>query len=89
MDELTVIRQQINGLNDQLAGLLLQRLHLVQEVAKIKQQKDLPILDKQRESEILNELGAKSSDPTTSRYLRTIFEAIMSASRDAEASIKK
>lgn len=89
MDELTVIRQQINGLNDQLAGLLLQRLHLVQEVAKIKQQKDLPILDKQRESEILNELGAKSSDPTTARYLRTIFEAIMSASRDAEASIKK
>ncbi|WP_367342095.1 chorismate mutase [Limosilactobacillus sp.] len=89
MDKLIAIRQQINGLNDQLAGLLMQRLHLVQEVGRIKQQNGLAIKDSQRENDILNELGAKSSDPATSTYLKDIFQEIMKASRQAEAEVNK
>lgn len=89
MDNLTAVRQQIDGLNDQLAGLLMQRLHLVQEVGRIKQQQGLSIKDSQREAAILNELGAKSSDPATSQYLKDIFKAIIKASRQAEAAVNK
>lgn len=89
MDELTTIRQQIDGLNDQLAGLLMQRLRLVQEVGRIKQQNGLAIKDSQRENDILNKLGAKSSDPATSAYLRDIFQEIIKASCQAEAKVTK
>ena len=89
MDELTTVRQQIDGINDQLAGLLMQRLHLVQEVGRIKQHKGLAIQDSQREAAILNELGAKTSNLEASQYLQEIFKAIIKASRQAEATTTK
>lgn len=75
--ELSAIRQQIDQLDDQLIDLFRQRLKLVEQVATIKAEKKLPLLDPQREREIINRLTQAQNDTFagyTQKLLTTIFE---------------
>ena len=51
--ELSEIREQINTVDEQLLTLFLQRMELSEAVAAYKNEHHLPILNKQREREIL------------------------------------
>ena len=82
--ELSEIREKINAVDDQLLYLFLQRMDLSEEVAAYKNEHHQPILNKQREREILAKVAEKSGDRERFSYhlFSTIFE--LSRSRQAE-----
>ena len=82
--ELSEIREKINAVDDQLLDLCLQRMDLSEEVAAYKNEHHQPILNKQREREILAKVAEKSGDRERFSYhlFSTIFE--LSRSRQAE-----
>lgn len=82
--ELSEIREKINAVDDQLLDLFLQRMDLSEEVAAYKNEHHQPILNKQREREILSKVAEKSGDRERFSYhlFSTIFE--LSRSRQAE-----
>ena len=82
--ELSKIREKINAVDDQLLDLFLQQMDLSEEVAAYKNEHHQPILNKQREREILAKVAEKSGDRERFSYhlFSTIFE--LSRSRQAE-----
>ena len=82
--ELSEMREKINAVDDQLRDLILQRMDLSEEVAAYKNEHHQPILNKQREREILAKVAEKSGDRERFSYhlFSTIFE--LSRSRQAE-----
>ena len=82
--ELSEIRTKIDAVDDQLLDLFLQRMELSEEVAAYKNEHHQPILNKQREREILAKVAEKSGDRERFSYhlFSTIFE--LSRSRQAE-----
>ena len=82
--ELSEIRTKIDAVDDELLRLFLERMDLAEEVAAYKNEHHLPILNKQREREILAKVAEKSGDRERFSYhlFSTIFE--LSRSRQAE-----
>ena len=60
--ELSEIRTKIDAVDDQLLDLFLQRMALSEEVAAYKNEHHLPILNKQREREILAKVTERAGD---------------------------
>ena len=60
--ELSEIRTRIDAVDDQLLKLFLERMELAEEVAAYKNEHHLPILNKQREREILAKVTARAGD---------------------------
>ena len=60
--ELSEIRTRIDAVDDQLLKLFLERMELAEEVAAYKNEHHLPILNKQREREILAKVTSRRSD---------------------------
>ncbi|MDU7338169.1 MAG: prephenate dehydratase domain-containing protein [Clostridium sp.] len=73
------IRDRINQIDNQLLPLLIERLECGREVARVKQQTGGPILNPEREREILNRMESQAGD--YGREIRVIYAACMEASR--------
>ena len=82
--ELSEIRTKIDAVDDQLLDLFLERMALREEVAAYKNEHHLPILNKQREREILAKVTEKSGEKEQYAYhlFSTLFE--LARSRQAE-----
>lgn len=82
--ELSEIRTKIDTVDDQLLDLFLERMALSEEVAAYKNEHHLPILNKQREREILAKVTEKSGEKEQYAYhlFSTLFE--LARSRQAE-----
>lgn len=87
MRELTELRQEIDKLDGQLAGLFLKRMDVCREVGEYKKANGLPVLDAQREKELLAAKAALTDDPDSRRALRSFFGAVMSESRALQAGL--
>lgn len=82
--ELSEIRTQIDAVDDQLLELFLRRMELAEEVAAYKAEHHLPILNKQREREVLARVTERAGAQERSAYhlFSTLFE--LARSRQAE-----
>ena len=82
--ELSEIRTQIDAVDDQLLELFLRRMELAEEVAAYKAEHHLPILNKQREREVLARVTERAGEQERSAYhlFSTLFE--LARSRQAE-----
>lgn len=82
--ELSEIRAQLDHIDDQMLTLFLERMGLAEEVAAYKNEHHLPILNRQREREILARVMERSGEFERSAYhlFSTLFE--LSRSRQAE-----
>ena len=74
--ELTEIREKIDRLDADILKLFLDRMDLSKEIAEVKARENMPILNKEREREILRRVGEKSGEYElyTHRLFSTIFE---------------
>lgn len=79
---LSQIRNQINEIDDKILQLILERIKCSESIAKIKSNENIPITDKTRESEILNNIKIKSEDKF--KYTLPIFEEILDVSRNIQ-----
>jgi len=78
---LSDIRKRIDEVDDQLAKLFCERMHLVTLIAIAKWQQGLPLNDNLREQEIC-ERAARQSGIEFAPYVRRFFSALFGISKD-------
>ncbi len=83
--ELSEIREKIDAVDDQLLRLFLERMTLSEAVAAYKNENHQPILNKQREREILAKVMEKSGDKE--RYAYHLFSTLFELSRSRQAEL--
>ena len=83
--ELSEIRTRIDAVDDQLLKLFLERMELAEEVAAYKSEHHLPILNKQREREILAKVTAKAGDKE--RYAYHLYSTLFELARSRQAEL--
>ena len=56
MDEITNLRNLIDSVDNQILELINSRVQLVKEIGKLKKEKGIEVIDKNREQQIFNSL---------------------------------
>ena len=83
--ELSEIRAKIDTVDDQLLQLFLERMALAEEVAAYKNEHKLPIVNKQREREVLAKVTERSGDKE--RYAYHLFSTLFELARSRQAEL--
>ena len=83
--ELSEIRVKIDAVDDQLLQLFLERMSLAEEVAAYKNEHHLPILNKQREREVLAKVTEKAGDKK--RYAYHLYSTLFELARSRQAEL--
>ncbi len=84
MEELNALREQIDGLDRQLAALFEERMEVCRPVGAYKEANGLPVLDARLEREVLASKPALLRDKSLTPELLAFFEAVMAASRQLQ-----
>ena len=83
--ELSDIRVKIDAVDEQLLELFLQRMDLAEEVAKYKNEHNLPILNRERERAVLASVTEKAGD--RERYAYHLFATLMELAKSRQAEL--
>lgn len=83
--DLLGLRKEIDEIDEQLIPLLLKRMSISEKVAQYKVERGIPVLNAQREQEILDNVAAKCGD--RGETIKTVFSATMDASRAIQHKI--
>lgn len=83
---LETIRTEIDAIDTELVSLFVRRMELAKEVAHEKQEKNLPILNRAREREILYRLSTLSGAEFET-YTRSLYSLIFDLSRAYQAQL--
>ena len=83
--DLLELRNEIDKLDDELIPLLLKRMDISRQVAEYKVQNGIPVLNEQRELEILEDVASKCGEQ--GEVIKTVFSAIMDASRTLQHKV--
>ena len=67
--DLLEIRKEIDDIDEKLIPLLLDRMECSKKVAEYKVARGIPVLNEEREQQILNDVGAKCGDKGESTRL--------------------
>lgn len=83
--DLQELREQIDAVDDALIPLLLKRMEISRAVAEYKIKNNLPVLNQEREQQILDSVAAQCGEQGDA--IKTIFSAAMDASRALQHQI--
>jgi 3-deoxy-7-phosphoheptulonate synthase/chorismate mutase len=81
---LTALRKEIDGINEQILGLLQLRAQVVLRIAELKRQQGLEGYDPRREDEMLHSLQERATGPFGPSEIRDVFQSIFRASLDIQ-----
>lgn len=87
--DLKQIRAEIDQIDRQLVDLLEQRMNRITEVVQYKKEKQLSILDKRREKQVLDKVERLVKDR---QYIKTIqkqFQDIMKRSKEYQSEVSE
>jgi chorismate mutase len=85
--DLELLRQEIDDLDDQILQLLNQRMHLVEEIAALKNKAGRDAMDLNREQAIFRRLASQNQGPLAWGAVKKIFGEILAASRDIQSHL--
>ena len=77
--DLLSLRKKIDEIDDELIPLLMKRMDVAKDVASYKIEHNIPVLNEEREQQILADVAAKCGEQGDA--IKTIFSATMDASR--------
>lgn len=80
MEDLSIIRERINEIDNQIVKLWKERMKTCLSVAQYKKEHNLPVLDSKREAELLNRIGEMSGEELEV-YSRVLYDTIMTVSK--------
>ncbi|MBR3149740.1 MAG: prephenate dehydratase [Eubacterium sp.] len=83
--DLLSLRKEIDKIDDELIPLLMKRMDIAKEVAKYKVEHGIPVLNQEREQQILDDVAEKCGEQGDA--IKTIFSATMDASRALQHKI--
>ncbi len=81
MKDISSLREKINEIDNEIVKLWKQRMEIALEIAEVKKEKNLPVLDAEREKELLDRVGNIAGEELDS-YCRELYEKIMTISRE-------
>lgn len=81
--ELALLRNEIDAIDTEMVKLLEKRLEVVDRIGRYKQSNNLPVVDKLRERQKLDELVANHSTEIKS-YIRSLYSTIFDISWDSQ-----
>lgn len=83
--DLLELRKEIDKIDSELIPLLLKRMSISEKVAQYKVERGIPVLNEEREQEILNNVAARCGEQ--GETIKTVFSATMDASRALQHKI--
>lgn len=83
--DLLDLRKEIDAIDEQLIPLLLKRMSISEQVARYKVERGIPVLNAEREQQILDNVAAKCG--AQGDTIKTVFSATMDASRALQHKI--
>lgn len=83
--DLLALRKEIDKIDNQLIPLLLKRMDIAQQVAQYKVERGIPVLNEEREQQILDNVAEKCGE--YGETIKTVFSATMDASRALQHKI--
>ena len=87
INELQKAREIINDVDKQIAVLFEKRMNLVKDVALYKKEHSLPILDINRESELLNKNLDYIKDSNLIEYYKKYLQQLMDISKEYQKEV--
>jgi len=84
--EIDEIREEIDGIDNQIADLFVRRMALAAEVADYKASRRLPVLNQKREREIMARILKRVGEPME-KYARILFATLFDLSRSYQACL--
>jgi chorismate mutase/prephenate dehydratase len=81
MTKLWQRRAEIDQIDQRLLDLLNQRARLVEDIGRLKREHRMPVLDGNREAQVLRRLRSQNQGPLDTRSVAAIFRSIIRASR--------
>lgn len=81
MSTLEELREQMDEVDDQIAKLYRERMHLCDEIGAYKVRSGVKVLDRQREREKLQHVTGQMEDEFCKKGIRELFEQLMSMGR--------
>ena len=86
MRELSDWRREIDALDRELVELLNRRAKCVLQLAPLKRENNIDVLDPEREKQVHDNLRHANAGPLPDESVRAIFEAVMAAMRALQAA---
>lgn len=83
--DLKTLRQEIDNVDDELIPLLMRRMKISEEVAQYKIEHGIPVLNEEREQQILQDVENKCGEQGA--VIKTVFSSIMDTSRAIQHSL--
>jgi prephenate dehydrogenase len=77
MDDLRRLRDEIGALDRSVLESLNRRLELVRRINEHKRDAGQPVIDAEREAELLRELSAANAGPLSDRAVESVFAAVL------------
>lgn len=89
INKLEESRARIDELDELIATLLNERLQLCKEIGEAKKHLGKPVLDDEREREVLARVASAATDPTIAKQLIDVYKTLLSGSRGLQESLKQ
>lgn len=80
------LRDEIDSIDKELTALFEKRMKTAAQIAKYKQENNLPVFNKERERAVLNSVTASVS-PELEGYTKTLYETIFNLSRSYQKKL--
>ncbi|QIL46042.1 chorismate mutase [Vagococcus coleopterorum] len=77
-------RDKIDKIDKQIVSLIEDRLQVVKEVAIIKKENGIPVLDSSREENLLTKVKSYTDDADLKKLYEEIFSTIMNHSKEQQ-----
>lgn len=84
--DLNELRNKIDGIDKELVKLFEERMETAAEVGRFKQENGVPVFNRQREREIINNVTASVPDELQS-YTKTLYQTLFELSRSYQKRI--
>lgn len=84
--ELGDVRKKINAIDEEIVRLFVERMKTTTEVAKVKAEQNIPVLDKTREREVLNKVMEMAGEDYE-LYINLLYHTLFDMSRSHQSDI--
>ncbi|WP_066504048.1 chorismate mutase [Abyssisolibacter fermentans] len=87
MSNLDKLRDEIDMIDKELVEILEKRMKIAMDVGKYKKENGLPILNKEREKQVLERISNYVEDDNLKKYILELFQSIMDESKELQKNI--
>lgn len=89
MDDLILLREKINEIDQKLVVLFEERMEIVLKVAQYKKLNSIPILDEDREKEVIDRNKARLKNKNFEDSLEKFLNELMNLSKKEQKKINE